>query len=216
MVQTKENKKAILIGGGTYGQVYAQYLKEDQGYQILGYYDDQDKKINYEWFGALALLDQAPKAESGVTIDYFCPIGNNKVRQEVLTRLLSLGHSTPSYIHSSVSIGETVNIGRAVYILPGCNLMPFVEVGDYCMMSMGVNISHHTVLKSASFLAAGTNIGASLTIESRCFVGTSATIMTGVKSVGPDATVGAGSVVIRNVEAMQTVIGVPAKVLRKD
>ena len=92
--------------------------------------------------------------------------------------------------------------------------MPLSVIGDYTMISMGVNIAHHTNVGEACFFSQGTNIGASINIKALAYVGISATLMTGVKEVGEDSLIGAGAVVIKDVPDNAVVAGVPAKVLR--
>jgi acetyltransferase-like isoleucine patch superfamily enzyme len=124
------------------------------------------------------------------------------------------GYKTPCFIHKNTFIHSTVKIGSAVYVLPGTHVMPLTDIDDYTMISMGVNIAHHVKLCKGCFLSQGTNIGASMKIEERTFIGIGATIMTGVKTIGENATVGAGSVVIRDIPDDAIVIGNPAKILR--
>ena len=92
--------------------------------------------------------------------------------------------------------------------------MPLTHLSDYVMISMGVNVAHHVHLEVGCFLSQGSNIGASIHIGSESFIGISSTIMTGVSNIGKNTTIGAGAVVIKNVDDNAVVVGNPAKILK--
>lgn len=206
-------EKAIIVGAGTYGQVYAAYLKDE--YQIIGFIDDdlslRDTEINnikvlgdFEY-----LLNQIDK-----NINVFVPIGNNHVRANLLKKLMENGFNTPNFIHKNTHIHSSVKIGKCVYILPGTNIMPYTSIGDFVLISMGVNIAHHTIVDNACFFSQGSNIGASIHFKNYVFCGIASTVMTGVKTVGVNSLIGAGAVIIRDVADGATVVGNPGKIIK--
>lgn len=207
----KEN--CIIVGAGTYGQVYAEYLKED--YNILGYIDDNPNLINQEINGIKVLGDfKYLLSKVEISTNVFIPIGNNKIRELLLKKVIESGFKSPNFIHYSCEIHESVKIGKCVYILPNTNIMPSTIVKDYVLISMGVNIAHHTVIEEGCFFSQGSNIGASVIFEKNVFCGIASTVMTGVKRVGKDAIIGAGSVIIRDVPDYAVVVGNPGKIIK--
>ena len=92
--------------------------------------------------------------------------------------------------------------------------MPLTEIGNFSMISMGVNIAHHTLIEPGCFFSQGTNIGASIHIKELAYIGISATLMTGVKSIGKNCLVGAGAVVIKDIPDNAVMAGIPAKILK--
>lgn len=201
----------IIIGAGTYGQVYAEYLKDS--YTVLGFYDDNPEIIGQEING-VKVVDKVEEAFNlKKEIAVFVPIGNNAVRVELLKEFESKGFAIPSFIHPQTIVHSSVVLGKAVYILPGTNIMPLTHIGNYCMMSVNTVVSHHTVLEQGVFLSFGVNIGASLVLRQYAYVGIGATVMTGVKTVGKRALIGAGAVIIKDVPDGATVVGNPGRVL---
>ena len=205
-------RDCIIIGSGTYGQVYAEYLKDI--YNVTAFYDDDENIINTKING----IKVAGKVSDALEIDkataVFIPIGNNPIRVKLLKQFEAKGFDIPSLIHPQTIVHPSVKIGKAVYILPGTNIMPLSVIGDYCMMSVNSIVSHHTILGEGVFLSFGVNIGASLILEDLVYVGIGATVMTGLKTVGRNSLIGAGAVVIKDVPDNAVVAGVPAKVLR--
>lgn len=206
--------KSVIIGAGTYGEVYLAYLQE-AGIDIVGFIDDAPKSNNVRGIPVLGGIDSLPllKERYGVEAVY-CPLGNNKLRVKFLLYAKKLGYKIPNYIHPSVIISPYVTIGEGVYILLGTTIMPYTIIGSYSMISMGVHLAHHSILKEGVFLSTGCNFGASIIAHKYAYCGISSTIMTGVKSIGENCLIGAGAVVIKDVPDSAVMAGVPAKVLK--
>ena len=160
--------KSVIIGAGTYGEVYLAYLQE-AGVDIIGFVDDnpalQGSTIKgLPVLGVISSLETL-KDSHGVEAVY-CPIGNNKLRVKFLQYAKDLGYKTPNYIHPSVIISPNITIGDGVYILLGTSIMPHTVINNYVMISMNVGLAHHSVLEEGVFLSTGCNFGAS--IHAKC------------------------------------------------
>ena len=208
--------KSIIIGAGTYGEVYLAYFQE-AGMDIVGFLDDDPKYANQKVRG-IPVLGPVSKLETLMKTDgieaVYCPLGNNKLRVKFLEHARELGYKTPNYIHPSVIISPNVSIGEGVYILLGTTIMPHTTIKDYVMISMGIHLAHHCVLDEGVFLSTGCNFGASIHAHKYAYCGISSTIMTGIHELGEDCLIGAGAVVIRDVPDRAIMAGVPAKVLK--
>ena len=207
--------KSVIIGAGTYGEVYLAYLQE-AGVDIIGFLDDAPKSNLIRNIPVLGGVDSLPSLKDKYGIEaVYCPLGNNN-RVKFLSLAKELGYKTPSYIHPSVIISPNVIIGDGVYILLGTTIMPFTIINDYVMISMGVHLAHHNILEEGVFLSTGCNFGASIIAHKYAYCGINSTIMTGIKELGENCLIGAGTVVVKDVEANTVVAGVPAKFLRKN
>ena len=207
--------KSVIIGAGTYGEVYLVYLQE-AGVNIVGFIDDAPKSDEIKGIPILGGIDSLPilKEKYGVEAVY-CPLGNNKLRVKFLSYAKKLGYEIPNYIHPSVVVSPNVTIGEGIYILLGTTIMPHTTINDFVMISMGVHLAHHSTLEEGVFLSTGCNFGASIVAHKYAYCGISSTIMTGIKELGKDCLIGAGAVVIRDVESNTVVAGVPAKVIKR-
>ncbi len=208
--------KSVIIGAGTYGEVYLAYLQES-GVDVIGFLDDNTSLHGtfvqgIPVLGGIALLEVL-KNTNGVEAIY-CPLGNNKLRVKFLTQAKALGYKTPNFIHSSVLLSPHVTIGEGVYILLGTSIMPYTVIDDYVMISMNVSLAHHSHLEIGTFLSTGCDFGASIHAKPYSYCGIASTIMTGVKELGENCLIGAGAVVIKDVPNNAVVAGVPAKIIK--
>lgn len=208
--------KSVIIGAGTYGEVYLAFLQE-AGIDIVGFLDDDPKFEGQEVrglpvLGPVSLLHSLKETDNVKAV--YCPLGNNKLRVKFLTMARELGYETPNYIHPSVIVSPDVAIGNGVYILLGTTIMPHTVIKDFVMISMGVHLAHHNVLEEGVFLSTGCNFGASIHAHKYAYCGISSTIMTGMHELGEDCLIGAGAVVIRDVPDKAIMAGVPARILK--
>lgn len=208
--------KGVIIGAGTYGEVYLAYLRE-ANVDIVGFLDDNVALWDHEVsgvkvLGGVHLLNNLKDTHEVEAV--YCPLGNNKLRVDFLTMAKRLGFQTPNYIHPSVILSPFITMGEGIYILLGASIMPYVTIENYVMISMGAHIAHHTTLSEGVFISTGVNFGASILADKLAYVGISGTVMTGIKSLGKNCLIGAGAVVVKDVPDNAIVAGVPAKILK--
>lgn len=117
-------------------------------------------------------------------------------------RLLSqLGRSlTGVEIHPGATIGQGVFIDHGMGVVIG----ETTEIGDRCLLYQGVTLGGTGKNHGKRHPTLGTNV----------VIGAGAKVL-GAIEVGANTRVGAGSVVVRNVEADCTVVGIPGRVIHQ-
>jgi sugar O-acyltransferase (sialic acid O-acetyltransferase NeuD family) len=208
----------VIIGAGSYGEVYKEYLEVDGHWDVRAFLDD-DPAMQGATVGGLPVMgttEELPRLRERGIEGVFAPIGNNAVRVQFLTRARAAGLRTPNFVHASVITASTPKPDSGVYILAGTIIMPLVQIGEFVMISMGVKIAHHTTLERGVFLSTGVNVGAGVHVGERAFIGIGSTVVTKVRSLGADSMIGAGAVVIKDVPVGITVVGVPARPLPRN
>ena len=118
------------------------------------------------------------------------------------------GHPVRLGHMGGVVIGSDVEIGSHVSIAQG-TIEPTV-ISDHAKIDDCVFIAHNVHVGKSSFVIAGAEISGSVTIGERVWISPEVTVINKV-SIGDDALVGIGAVVVRDVEANTVVAGVPAK-----
>ena len=115
------------------------------------------------------------------------------------------------------SYGINLSFGESVYLNAGCTILDSgrVRIGSRSMLGPGVQIycaEHH---KDPDLRSQGIEIARPVAIGSDVWIGGGAIILGGV-TIGDGAIVGAGSVVTRDVAAGATVVGNPARPVKRD
>ncbi|PZV39072.1 sugar O-acetyltransferase [Mesorhizobium kowhaii] len=113
--------------------------------------------------------------------------------------------------------GFNIFLGDGVFLNAGCTILDTasVRIGKGTLLGPNVQIycaEHH---KAAAGRQAGLEIARPIEIGTNAWIGGSAIILGGV-SIGEGAIVGAGAVVTRDVAANTTVVGNPARAVKRD
>jgi len=210
-------KDIIIIGAGGLAQEMAWLIEEiNEGgpmWNLLGYLDPDPTLVGREIIGypVLGSDDCAVRYPQA----WFVPgIGDPRLKHRIIDSLKSLGVdnwatliSPTVRVHPSNVFGQGVVIGRNTDLTTGCILEDHVFVNIHVVLGHGVRIGPYTSVNPNVMINGEARIG------STCLIGANAFVRDVV--VGDGVTVGAGSVVIGDVEPDCVVAGVPAKVIRQ-
>lgn len=180
---------------------------------ILGWIDNDKKKIGKYFFGFKVL----GTPEILITIDKSNLFLINNITRDGIARkdttISLLKYNIPflSLIHPKININN-VTIGTGVIIHEGVYIEEDCEINDYCAISVKTSIAHESKIGKFSFLATNVTISGIVNIGEAVTIWTSATIIPRL-TIGDNAKIGAGSVVLNNIDNDITVYGNPARKL---
>jgi len=205
----------FIVGAGTYGEVMCD-LAQIIGYTVKGFYDEDKKKLGSSIMGVEVIGRFSELTSKDIkNKSFIVAIGNNEIRYEMMNRINLIGGSTPTLIHPTAIVSPTAIIGKGVYIQANAYIWTKAHIKDFCIISPGVIICHHSTVGYASLVSTHTSVGASIEIKDKVFIGMGSTIMTGVTTIGENSIIGAGAVVTKNTDKYCVYAGVPAKKLRE-
>lgn len=173
----------------------------------LGEHDSVERVLgDYGW------LEQHAGSVDAVALGIGTPAARLKVAEELSARFPTL--DWPALVHPSVIKDASCSVGPGVLLCAGVIATVNVTFEPFSMVNLACTIGHEARIGRGCVLNPTVNISGGVTLEEGVLVGTGAQILQ-YKRVGRGATVGAGAVVTKDVEAGETVVGAPAKPLRK-
>jgi maltose O-acetyltransferase len=112
--------------------------------------------------------------------------------------------------------GYNIHLGEGVFLNFGCIVLDVgrVDIGAHTQIGPGVQILTADHPREPALRAQALEFGRPIRIGANVWIGGGALILPGV-AIGDDAIVGAGSVVTRDVGAGETVVGNPARLVRR-
>lgn len=150
-------------------------------------------------------------------------IGDNRVRKKIRDRFpdlpyANIAHPTASFGFAQKEIFESA-VGNVV--MAGVRFTDNVAIGNFGCFNVNSAICHDTVIEDFVNVSLGANVAGNVFIGEGAYIGAGSTIVNGRAiddkiHIGAYSTVGAGAVVVRNVPPGETVVGIPARCLRRE
>jgi len=194
------DSRIAVYGAGGLGKEFRGMLDDTDGLQFAGFIDDN--------------VEVVPKADLKNTDDVIIAIAKTEHRLLVHKKLSGTSFPLRSLIHHSVPIHPTVKMGKGCVICPGVRITVDISIGNFAIINLNATIGHDVRIGDFVSIMPSANISGNVTIHDRAFIGSGAVILQGL-TVGEGATVGAGAVVTKNVKPGITVVGVPAREMKK-
>ena len=188
-----------------------------QQWNIRGFISESKQDIGAPVQGGVIIGDDEWLLRSNIEADLFIGIGFPHIRERVLIPYLDEGDrfNYPNFIHPSViSDSKRVELGRGNAIAAGCVLTCDIVLGDFNLLNLNTTMGHDVFIGNYNVMNPGTNVSGGVKIGHRILLGTGSQILEN-RVVGDDTIVGAGAVVTKDFPPGETVVGVPAKPLKK-
>lgn len=206
--------KIVIVGTGPEGRIAADIFQA-MGIDVLGFLRTADEAETVELNNINVFAKVGEKDAKAVLSDqdlqYIVAVGDVKERRQLYESMASLTkRPSTTGIHPLAWVSPNAEVGFGNLINATCAIHANAKVGDMNHFHSGSSVEPDAKVGNYCSFSPGVRIGARCEIEDDVFVGTGAVIYPGVK-VGKGALVGAGSVVLREVKAGQTVFGNPAK-----
>lgn len=213
-----KNKSIYILGVGHNTIVYID-LAESCGYEIAGLYHYNNSRIGEIYFGhkIIGTNEDLLKNNSLEGKNFALSMGDNKIRYEIYTKLLERGATIPTLIHPQAIVSKYSELDSGVVIHANSVVQAHSKIGSTTVVSYNSSVSHDSTIGIASYIAFGACIGAYVSIGNFTLIGQAASIVSGkVDRIGNNCIIGAGSVVINNIEDNTIVAGNPAKIIKKN
>lgn len=206
--------KIVIVGTGPEGRLAADIFQA-MGIDVLGFLraPEEAEAVELNNINVFAKVgDKDAKAVlSDQDLQYIVAVGDVKERRQLYESMASFTkRPSTTGVHPLAWVSPNAVVGFGNLVNAGCAINVNAKVGDMNHLHSGSSVEPDAVVGNYCTFSPGVRIGAKCVVEDDVFIGTGAVVYPGVK-VGKGAIIGAGSVVLREVKAGQTVFGNPAK-----
>jgi len=201
----------VVVGAGGHAKVVVE-LARDNGFEVVGCTDRNAEGPDV--VGAPVIGDDSMLEglfASGIAFAAV-GLGANRLRLKTGRRLQEIGFALPALVHPSATVSPSASLGHGVTVMAGAVINADTAVGDFAIINTLAGVDHDGVLGHGVHVGPGASLSGSVRMDDEAFVGVGATVLPGVH-IGSAATLGGGSVAIRDIPAGATAAGAPARIL---
>ncbi len=205
-------KELIIIGASGHGKVVADIARQitengQKRYPRIQFLDDDKTKTAC---GAYPVIGTTENLEQYLGMDFFVAIGDADIRTSLARRLESVRASVPVLIHPKSIIGENVSIGIGTAVAGGAVVNEGTVIGKYCIVNTGATVDHDCRIDDFVHIAPGVHICGDVHIGANTWIGVGAAVIQ-ESDVCTHCMIGAGSVVVHDVDVSGVYFGNPAR-----
>ncbi len=204
----------LIIGAGGHGKVVADAALEAGLWDEIVFLDDAwpEKKHNGHWdvHGRVNQFSEWRRRCTHAVV----AIGNNQLRMELQAKLDAAGFALATIVHPSAQVSRFAKLGSGSVVFANAVVNVGAEVGDAAIINTAATIDHDCRLGHGVHVSPGGHLGGGVTVGEFSWVGIGAAIRHCIV-IGTNVTIGAGAVVVSDIEDNITAVGSPARQLIK-
>lgn len=209
------NEKPLLIlGTGLFAVEIADLAVEIPGVTVAGFVENMDRQKCAQPLDGKSVHWIEDLGERVKTHRFVCGLGTTH-RGRFTDQIAALGGEFATLVHPTARVPATSSLGPGTILNVGVIIASHTTLGAHVCVNRGATIGHHTRLDDFVTIGPGVNLAGSCHIGSAVYVGIGATIIDHIK-IGARSVVGAGAVVTTEVPERVLVVGVPAKIVKRD
>ena len=209
--------KIIILGASGHACVVHDVFVSENKHHVAGFVDPHfEEDTMVQGVPVLGADEDIPNIIRDAEIKgFFVAIGVNHIRERVVRKVLAMGLNLElvTGVHSNAFVSPHAKLGAGVIVMPGSVVNAGGTIAEGCVVNTGATIDHDSALQPYAHVAPGAHLGGNCFVGHRAYVGLGASVIHGV-TIGDDAVVGAGSVVISEIEKLSLAYGIPAKAMR--
>ncbi|WP_270639887.1 NeuD/PglB/VioB family sugar acetyltransferase [Longibaculum muris] len=203
-----------IVGASGFGREVAWLIEELGTWNIAGFIDDNESIQNTIINNIPVIGNTDFLLDMKDNINVVIAIGNPYIREKIVQKLISKETICfPNIIAKDVRISKYVKMGIGNIICTGTILTTNILLGNFNHINLDCTVGHDVVLNDYITVYPSVNISGNVNIDDYSELGTGSKIIQG-KTLAKSVVLGAGAVVVKNLEESGTYIGIPVRRIR--
>jgi len=201
----------LIIGANGHGKVVADIAVNMGIYEKISFLDDNEEIISVLGFpckGKVSLIEREDRKCHVVVA-----IGNPKIREKILERVMKLGFEVPVLIHPNAVVADDVQFGCGCVVMAGAVINCSTTIGKGSIVNTACSVDHDCIMEDYSHVAVGAHLAGTVHVGKRTWVGAGAVVSNNI-NICDDVMIGAGAAVVKDILEPGTYVGVPVKKLK--
>jgi UDP-perosamine 4-acetyltransferase len=145
----------------------------------------------------------------------FIAVGNNRVRRKLGAEVVAAGYRLVNAVSPTAVVSPSARLGAGIAIMAGVVINAESTIGDLAIINTGATVDHDCSIGEAAHVAPQSALAGNVTVGACSFLGIGTIVVPGC-DIGDEVMIGAGGVVIADVPAGVTAVGVPVRVLERE
>lgn len=209
-------KDLYIIGAGGFGREVAWLVERinDVSFEwnLKGFIDDDEsiwgsKEDGYPVLGGCEYLKKMGDVYA------VCAVGSAKVRKKIINKLADSQVRYATLVDPSVIMSKRIRVGEGSIICAGTIITVDVIIGKHVIVNLDCTLGHDDIINDFVTMYPSVNVSGNVEIGECSELGTGAQIIQGKKIV-PNTIIGAGAVVVKDIEEKGTYVGSPVRKIR--
>ena len=207
-------EKVVILGTSFFAPEVLDLIEDTGRYEVTAFVENWEREKTKQPFlrrPVIWIEDAASLASSHKAV---CSLGTTH-RQQFIQQAHALGFQFTSIIHPTARLSSMSTVGEGSILSAGVIVGSNTKIGNHVIVNRGSLIGHNTEIHDYVTISPGANIAGVVTIGEASYVSIGAIVLDRI-TVGHHALIGAGAVVTQDVPDRVQVMGVPAKITKKD
>lgn len=206
-------KDLYIIGAGGFGREVAWCVGRINDvtptWNLKGFIDDNEELwgTQEDEYFVLGGCEYLKEQKDAYTV---CAVGNAKARWQIIEKLSSSGVQFATIIDPSVILSKRISIGEGTIICAGTIATVDIKIGKHVIINLDCTLGHDDVIEDYVTIYPSVNISGNVIVGEWSEIGTGVQIIQG-KKIKSNTIIGAGAVVIKDIDKSGTYVGVPTR-----
>lgn len=139
-------------------------------------------------------------------------IGDNNLREKIYHNIKHLCEFETMQ-HYSAYVSRFTEVGEGTVIMPQVCINAEVKIGGHCIINTSSIIEHECIIEDFVHISPKAALAGNILVKKGAQIGLGANLIQGI-TIGQNAIVGAGTVVLQDVPDHAVIVGNPGRIIR--